>query len=93
MRSSVSGINAVVLVNHWHIPTTHARGGGECRRHTVASYRCVFLVGFKHQRLMAVHLRSECSGHILRAVHKLTTLIIQTQDTGISLASLPSPTC
>ena len=37
-----------------------------------------------------MHLRPECTGYILRAVHKLTALVIQAQDTGISLASLPS---
>ena len=50
----------------------------------------MLLVGFQHQRLMAMHLRSECTGYILRAVHKLTALIIQAEDTGISLPSLPS---
>ena len=53
----------------------------------------MILIGFQYQGLVCVHLRPQGSGDILRAIHKLTALIIQAQNTGISLPCLSTTPC
>ena len=85
MWPGVSGIYTMIFIHHGHIPSTHAHGSRKRWRYPICSYPCVFLIGFQDQRLMAMHLGSECSGDILRTVHNLSTLIVQAHDAGAFL--------